>query len=197
MDQQTIQVYNLMAKEYDLETADFWDRIALGFAEKFAAEAHGEILDVGSGPGRDALILKRKGLEVVCLDASEAMVQLCTEKGFESVLGDFSAMPFEDRTFDGAWAYTSLLHVPKSEVSKALDEISRVLKDRGILGLGMIEGSEELYRQSSDISALRWFSFYSKEEIENLLAKHGFKVLYFEQFQPKSKNYLNFIAQKQ
>jgi len=30
-----------------------------------------------------------------------------------------------------------------------------------------------------------------------LLEKHNFKVLYFEQFQPRSKNYLNFIAQKQ
>lgn len=197
MDEKTIQTYNQMAKEYDDETIDFWQRFPRTFLDKFSELAQGKILDIGSGPGRDGILLKEKGLEVTCLDASEAMVKLCKEKGLQSVIGDFLSMPFEDKSFDGAWAYTSLLHIPKADVSKAFNEIKRVLKDDGILGLGLIEGDIEEYRESSGVNMPRWFSFYKKEEIEQLLKQHGFKVLYFEQFQPRSKNYLNFITKKQ
>ena len=197
MDQKTIQTYNQMAKEYDDETIDFWQRFPRTFFDKFAELVKGKVLDVGSGPGRDGLLLKEKGLEMMCFDASEAMVKLCEEKGLESIVGDFMFIPFEDNSFDGAWAYTSLLHIPKVDVSKAFNEIRRILKDDGILGLGLIEGDTEEYKESAGVNMPRWFSFYTKEEIEKLLEKHNFKVLYFEQFQPRSKNYLNFIAQKQ
>lgn len=197
MDEKTIQTYNQMAKEYDDETIDFWQRFPRTFFDKFEELVQGKILDVGSGPGRDGLLLREKGLEVICLDASEAMIKLCEEKGLQSVVGDFLSMPFENNSFDGAWAYTSLLHIPKADVAKAFDEIKRVLKNGGILGLGLIEGDTEEYRESSGVNMPRWFSFYTKEEVGKLLTKHGFEVLYFEQFQPRSKNYLNFITKKQ
>ncbi len=197
MDRKTIRTYNQMAKEYDEETVDFWQMFPRTFLDKFAELVQGSVLDVGSGPGRDGLLLKEKGLEVMCLDASEAMVRLCEEKGLQSVVGDFISMPFEGNSFDGAWAYTSLLHIPKADLPKAFNEISRILKGNGILGLGLIEGEKEGYRESSGVNMPRWFSFYAKEEIESLLEKHNFKILYFEQFKPRSKNYLNFIAQKQ
>lgn len=194
MDTKTIQTYNQMAKEYDDETIDFWDRFPRTFLDKFAELAKGRILDVGSGPGRDSLLLKEKSLDVTCLDASEAMVKLCQEKGLDAVLGDFNAIPFEDNLFSGIWAYTSLLHTPKSEVDKSLREIKRVLKSDGIFGLGLIEGEAEEYRESSGVNMPRWFSFYKKEEVEKLLPDHGFEIVYFEQFKPRTKNYLNFIA---
>ncbi len=196
MDTQTIKTYDKMAKEYDDETADFWQRFPRTFFDKFIFLTKDSVLDVGSGPGRDGLIIKEKGLDVVCLDASAEMVKLSAEKGLKSVVGDFNNLPFEDQTFGGVWAYTSLLHIPKSDIGKPLAEIRRVLKKEGILGLGMIEGKTEGYRQSAGVNLPRYFAFYEKAEIEKLLTKHGFKVVYFEQFKPGSKNYLNFIAQK-
>ena len=107
--------------------------------DKFARLAKGKVLDIGSGPGRDGLLLKDMGIEVICLDASEAMVKMCEEKGMEAVTGDFNSLTFRDSSFEGVWAYTSILHVPKSEVSDSLREIKRVLRQGGILGLGLIE----------------------------------------------------------
>jgi ubiquinone/menaquinone biosynthesis C-methylase UbiE len=196
MDKQTIDTYNALAKEYDDETTDFWSRFPRTFFDKFIELTKGRVLNVGSGPGRDGLILKEKGLEVICIDASSAMVELSTARGLESVVGDFTDLPFEDDSFDGVWAYTSLLHIPKVEVGRALSEIRRVLKQNGIFGLGLIEGQEEMYRESSGVKQPRWFSYYAKEEIEVLLKEYSFDVLYFEQFKPGSKNYLNFISQK-
>lgn len=196
MDKQTIDIYNLLAKEYDEETVDFWNRFPRTFIDTFAERVQGTVLNVGSGPGRDGLLLQEKGLDVTCLDASEAMVELSTARGLKSVVADFSAIPFADASFDGVWAYTSLLHIPKAEIDSAIAEIKRVLKPNGIFGLGMIEGDTELYRESSGVNQPRWFSFYTKPEIESLFGKHGFEIEYFEAFKPGSKNYLNFISRK-
>ena len=197
MDQKTINTYNELAEDYDKETVDFWERFPRTIFDKFIELTKGKVLDVGSGPGRDGLILKNAGLDVVCLDASESMVRLSTERGLNSVVGDFNSLPFKNEEFGGVWAYTSLLHIPKSEVNKPLSEIQRVLNQGGIFGLGLIEGETELYRESSGVGKPRWFSFYKKEEVETILSMHGFEILFFEEFKVNTKNYLNFICKKQ
>lgn len=196
MEKRTIDTYNLMAQEYNDETTDFWERFPASIIKTFRDNVSGRILDIGSGPGRDGVILRDSGLEVICLDASEAMVKLTKQKGLQSVLADFNNIPFADGSFDGVWAYTSLIHVPKTELPNSLSEAVRVLKDRGVFGLGVIEGETEGYSYSSGIWLPRYFSFYNKEEIENLLKDSGLEIFYFEQFKPKSRNYLNFLARK-
>lgn len=197
MNQQTIDAYNLHAKNYDEETIDFWNRFPRTFFNKFIELSHGTVLDVGCGPGRDGLVLQEAGLQVVCLDASQAMIDLANAHGLNAVMGDLLALPFEDESFDAVWAYTSLLHVTKEEIAQALQEIRRVLKPDGIFGLGLIEGEVQEYRESPKVPVPRWFSFYEKEEVETHLANHTFKIEYFEAFRPNTKNYLNFIARKE
>ncbi|MBI2120939.1 MAG: class I SAM-dependent methyltransferase [Parcubacteria group bacterium] len=196
MDEQTIETYNKMAKEYDDETVDFWDQFPRTFLDKFAELSGKKIVDVGSGPGRDGLLLQQAGKEVVCVDASEAMVNLSSERGLQSVLAGFDKLPFDNQSFDGVWSYTALLHIPKKSMNTPLEEISRVLKSSGMFALGLIEGDAEEYKESSEVGMSRWFSFYQKDEVENLCKKHEFELVYFETFQPRSKNYLNFIFQK-
>lgn len=196
MDIQTIKTYDQMAEEYDAETTVFWEIIPKTFIKAFQKEITGNVLDVGSGPGRDALVMQEYGIDVTCLDASESMIKMSQARGLKSIKGDFMNLPFDDQSFQGVWAYTSLLHVPKDQIDKALDEITRVLKPKGIFGLGMIEGDFNGYRESSGVNMPRWFSFYTKDELERLLKNHGFDIIYSESFKPKSKDYLNFIARK-
>jgi len=196
MDKQTINTYNKMAKEYDDETVDFWDRFPRTFLDKFIELSGNKIVDVGSGPGRDGLLIQQSGKEVVCVDASEAMVKLSSERGLESILAEFNNLPFENESFDGVWSYTALLHTPKKSIDTPLQEIFRILKPSGIFALGLIEGDTEEYKESSGVDLPRWFSFYEKDEVEIICKKHGFEPVYFETFKPGSKNYLNFIFRK-
>lgn len=196
MDQQTIDTYNKMAKEYDDGTIDFWERFPRTFINKFIELSGKKIINVGSGPGRDGLLLQQADKEVICVDASEAMIKLSSKRGFESVLAEFDTLPFENESFDGVWSYTALLHIPKKSIDNPLEEIFRVLKPSGIFALGLIEGDAEEYKESSGIDMPRWFSFYQEEEVTDLCMKHGFELVYFETFKPRSKNYLNFIFRK-
>lgn len=196
MDKQTIDTYDKMALEYDAETVDFWNQFPRSFLERFIELSGNLIVNVGSGPGRDGLLLKHAGKEVVCIDASEAMVKLSSARGLESIHSEFDTLPFENGSFDGVWSYTALLHVPKKSIDTPLKEISRVLKPSGIFALGLMEGDTEAYKESSGVHMPRWFSFYQKAEIEMLCMRNGFELVHFEMFTPRSKNYLNFIFRK-
>lgn len=196
MDRQTIDTYNKMAQEYDDETVDFWDRFPRAFLNKFIELSAKKIVDIGSGPGRDGLILQQAGKDIICVDASEAMVKLSSERGLQSVLAGFDSLPFENELFDGIWSYTALLHISKKSIRTPLKEIYRVLKPSGIFALGLIEGNTEEYKKSSGVDMPRWFSFYQKDEVVDICKKHDFELVYFETFKPRSKNYLNFIFRK-
>ena len=196
MDQQTIDTYNKMAREYDNETVDFWDQFPRTFLDKFIELSGKKIVDVGSGPGRDGLLLQQAGKDIICIDASESMVKLSSERGLQSVLAVFDNLPFENCSFDGVWSYTALLHTPKKSINAPLEEISRILKHSGIFALGLIEGNTEEYKESSGVDMPRWFSFFQKDEVIKLCKNHNFELIYFETFKPRSKNYLNFIFKK-
>lgn len=186
-----------MAAEYDEETADFWKLFPRDIIDNFQKVLpQGAVLDVGSGPGRDGVILRASGLRIICLDASTTMASITKQKGLLSVLADFLEIPFVNESFSGVWAYTSLLHINKLDLPTALKECRRVLKPNGILGLGMIEGQGEGNRFSSGVNRPRYFTYYSKEEIESCFLTVGFNPFFFQSFQPRSKNYLHFLAQK-
>lgn len=142
-----------MAAEYDAETADFWDRFPRAILNEFTKRVgKGIVADIGSGPGRDGLIIQKSGCEVMCLDASQTMVDMCIKKGLNAV--------------------------------------------KGVFGLGLIEGEGESYRMSSGVDKPRLFAYYTKAEIEGLVAVAGFDIEYMETFKPGSKQYLNYILRK-
>lgn len=197
MDAQTIDTYNTHAHVYDQETKDFWEKFPSTFLDTFALHAQFQVLDVGSGPGRDALLLDSKGLEVICVDASPAMVDICTERGLTAIEGDLLALPFPDHSFDGVWSYTSLLHLPRHELGRALAEIYRVLRWNGVLGLGMIEGDTEEYRENMGEGARRLFTYVTPSEIESLLSVAGFSVFFSETITPGKRRYIHILARKE
>lgn len=194
---QNIRTYDLMAEQYDQETADFWEKFPHSVIDHFSKSVRsGLVLDVGSGPGRDGLILTNAGLQVLCLDASIEMVQTTKQRGLPSILADLTKLPVRSGKVRGVWAYTSLLHITKTDMMLALSQCNRVLVKNGVLGLGLIEGRGDGYRWSAGPNLPRYFALYSQAEVYDLLLGAGFKTFYFERFQPKSKNYLNFLARK-
>jgi len=195
MDQATIKTYDRYYKEYDDEVIEFWDNFPLVIIDEFCKKLKGKrILNLGSGSGRDALILRNKGLEVVCCDASREMVRITKQLGFETIESDFCDLNFKDNSFDGIWAYTSLLHIKKEEAQEILKKIYKFIKPDGIFLIGMIEGvfDGEMERENMP-GEKRYFRFYEENEIKDMVEKVGFKFEFQERYKPRSKTYLNQI----
>ncbi len=197
MDRRTVEAYEKQAEIYDASTADFWNLFPVGFIEKFAAGLTGKVLDIGSGPGRDGLLLRAAGLRVTCVDAAKAMVEMCRERGLEAVRADLLDLPFGAEEFDGVWSYTTFLHVKKSELPQALGEARRVLKPKGMMALGMIEGEGEVFKvKSGGITMPRLFSYYSEAELSAALSAAGFEIKFRDSIKPRSWRYFHIIAEK-
>lgn len=85
------------------------------------------VLEIGTGGGITAKILKENNIKVVTIDNDP--------KTKPDIIGDVLNLPFEDNSFDMAVAFEILEHLPFSSFSVALKEMSRVAKNNVIISL--------------------------------------------------------------
>ncbi|MDN5335161.1 MAG: hypothetical protein PWR02_187 [Synergistales bacterium] len=90
------------------------------------------VLDAGCGAGATLELLVKEGLEAVGVDHSEERLILAQQKG-PTIKGDLAKLPFENESFDGAICECVLSQ--QENLLTVLAELSRVLKDGGILGI--------------------------------------------------------------
>ena len=194
----TIEAYDKYAEIYDQEVIEFWDNFPVEFLQKFATSLPGKrILNVGSGSGRDALLLRDIGLDVVCPDGSESMVKMTSDLGFDSHLADFEDIDFRSATFDGIWAYTSLIHIPKVESESVIRVLHTLLKPEGVFAIGVIDGEAEgEVERKTTPGVRRYFKNYHKQELREMVEQQGFDFLYELDYQPHNSTYINqlFVA---
>jgi len=89
-------------------------------------------LDIGSGAGVFADIIKPHVSEVVCLDISPANVEMCAKKGYRSLCSNIdTGFPLKDSEIDFINALEIIEHV--ANPAFFLDEIRRVLKKYGFV----------------------------------------------------------------
>lgn len=138
----------------------------------------GKVLDLGCGAGRDALLFAADpNYEYVGIDLSDEMIQqarkLIPEADFKQM--SMYNLDFASQTFDGFWASTSLLHIPKNKIDGVLCELKRVLKPKSIGFISLKYGiGEELLKRGDDV---RFFALYTEQEMEQYLVHNGFKTL--------------------
>lgn len=101
-------------------------------------QAPQRVLDLGSGPGRGAGVLKLRWpkANVVAMDLALPMLQLVPKqtrfwRPIKRVCGDAMQLPFKDATFD--LVFSSLCLQWAESLPQALKEIRRVLKPGGLL----------------------------------------------------------------
>ena len=81
------------------------------------------ILEIGSGPGKAALLLKNAGFEIDCIDNSEKMIQLVKRKGINAMLLDCCELKRISKKYDAIYSINCFLHVPKSDFEIILPQV--------------------------------------------------------------------------
>lgn len=131
MTNETLDYYNQNAEEFVQGT------IAVDFKktqDKFLAVLHGKkVLDFGCGSGRDTKYFLEAGLEV---DATDGSQELC--KSASTYTGiQVKQMLFQEldevEKYDGIWACSSILHLPKVELKPVLEKMFRALNPNGVI----------------------------------------------------------------
>jgi SAM-dependent methyltransferase len=99
------------------------------------------VLDLGVGTGRELPALLDAGHEVIGVDVTPEMIEICSKRSrpIEIHLADFwsTALPFPQHSFDAAIALHGTLAHPPDDADKSLSalsgELARLLKPRGVI----------------------------------------------------------------
>jgi SAM-dependent methyltransferase len=144
------------------------------FLRLLQAEGKRSLLEIGSGPGRDALFFQQQGLDVVCTDLSPAMVRYCRAKGLAARVMDFLHLDFPAQSFDAVHALNCLLHVPTADLPGVLRSIQTVLRSGGLFYLGVYGGIEREGTSPTDpherAGVRRYFSYHTDELMRELVS---------------------------
>lgn len=108
----------------------------------------GQALDIGTGPGHDAVFLIHKGFNVIAIDISRSAVILARENASNAGLfgffqqGDIRRIPVEDSFVDFANDRGCFHVLPPEDRAQAVSEIHRVLRRRGLFLLRVFSDKE-------------------------------------------------------
>jgi SAM-dependent methyltransferase len=105
--------------------------------ERASALPPGKAVDLGSGPGRNAIWLAKQGWAVTAVDASGVALEMLRERAkgedaeVETVQSDILEAPLMSNSFD--LVVLSYIHMPRPLLAKVIEKAASLLSDRGYL----------------------------------------------------------------
>ncbi len=192
--QATRQAYDTLTEKYSQQyksKADFSHRPEFS---RFIKHLPGKrVLDLGCGPGYHAKFFQEQGLDVTCVDLSERMIERCRQLGInKSYVMDMASMSFPPGSFDGIWALSSLIHIPKAGIGPVIDSIYNLLGDQGICEIALKKGTGEGMVPDGDQQ--RFFAYWQQEEFLNRMQK--FKLIDAFEVEQPHQTHINMLFRK-
>lgn len=164
MNQETIDYYNENSDKFIGSTVE---ADISGILERFLSHVPegGRILDWGCGSGRDTLAMLLSGYDVTAVDASVEMVAAATKlTGIQVRHESFEDLDEVD-AYDGIWACSSLLHVPRAELPSLLRLAEKALRSPGCMYVSFKYGNFEGMRNG------RYFTDLDEESLTQIVAE--------------------------
>jgi SAM-dependent methyltransferase len=106
----------------------------------------GAVLDLGCGPGHWAAYLHGLGADVVGIDPVEEFIAhaRANHPGPEFRLGSMADVEAQPRSVAGILAWYSTIHLPPSDLDRALRRFRRLLEAGGTLVIGFFDSEDEV-----------------------------------------------------
>lgn len=141
----TIDYYNQHAAAFVSGTGDI---VFSDIQERFLAYLpyKAKILDFGCGSGRDTQYFLNKGYSVDATDGSEELCRFASEVTGTKVKQMLFSELDSKECYDGIWACSSILHLPKSELTEVLHKMIRATKMQGYIYTSFKYSEFEGYR---------------------------------------------------
>jgi SAM-dependent methyltransferase len=183
-DRDTVRSYDTFAAEYAAEAATMPEWVAAEIvAFVTGLGGSGRVLEIGSGGGRDALELEKRGISVRRTDISKGFVELLRASGFEADLLDPLTDDLTDpqrpgTPYDGIWACACLIHVAHEDFGTVLGRLAEATRTGGRLHASVREGDgEEVSARGSAAAPRRFFETYWREpDLRSALTDAGWVI---------------------
>lgn len=134
---------------YDWENAQTLGRRDVAFWQRLAADADGEVLELGCGTGRITLPLAQHDIDVVGVDRSAPMLLRLRSRARASfgetralkiARADIRALPFRRGRFSMVLAPYGILQslIRERDLTQTLESVARVVKRGGLFGIDLV-----------------------------------------------------------
>jgi double-stranded uracil-DNA glycosylase len=191
MDAATVKAYQAHATDWIAKRRP--QAIADGRLDTFARRVRrgGWIVDLGCGPAWYAKRFAALGFRAIAVDIAPAMLAEAQRRApvVPRVCADLAALPFADRSLDGAWAKNCYPHLPLGELPLALARLHGVLRPGAPVALSLanlgyagetaaeVAGGEAERRFADDRLPGRLFSLHTPDRARQLLQGAGFEAV--------------------
>ncbi|MET1058539.1 MAG: DinB family protein [Nocardioides sp.] len=181
----TVAAYSGSAEAYAAGTIAMPDS-AVRLLDRFAATlgAGARVLEIGTGPGRDALALEKAGLVVRRTDVTPGFVELLHAQGHAAdlldPLTDDLLDPADPRQYDAVWASACLLHVARPDLPVVLSRLAEATREGGLFQLSLKEGDGARWSTHGNVDGPRYFTYWREEPLRAAIDAAGWSVVTLE-----------------
>jgi SAM-dependent methyltransferase len=173
---ETVHAYDLDAPAYAAATAAVPDRVRTALEELAQRLGDGaRVLEVGSGGGRDALLMESLGLAVRRTDVTPGFVALLRGQGHACDLLDplVDDLTCAEGPYDAVWANASLLHVARADLPTVLARLAAVTRPGGLLRATLKEGDGGGWSTHGAVARPRHFTYWRAPALAEVVTASG------------------------
>lgn len=173
----TLAAYELHAEKYIARTSKIRSRLV---DDLIALVPYGSsVLELGSGPGRDAAALEEAGLDVTRTDGAASFVSRFHAAGLEARVLDVTAEDFGG-PFDAIFANAVLLHVARSRLRGVMEVAHRATHAGGMLVASFKKGDGDEWSERK-LDAPRHFTYWQEDDLRHVVVAAGWTPLRIEE----------------
>lgn len=147
------------------------------------------VLDCGAGGDNPPLYLfHMAGFQTTGVEISEKALEKARqfERTHECDLGiiqgDMRSLPFGDDEFDLCYSYNSVFHMVKTDIRRALEEMTRVTQPGGLIFVNLLSTEDCLYGEGKEVGPGEFLqeeegetihAFFTDAEVETIMSRHS------------------------
>lgn len=143
------------------------------------------VLDLGCGNGRHAIYFARQGLKASGIDISDHAIDWASDWAKSEKLdvdfrvGDITNLPYDDDTFDVVVTHGVLDHVPLETATRAVSEVHRVVKSKGLFYCDLRSVEDHEYGVGVEVARNEFIlsEGYEKGLVQHFFAEDEIKAL--------------------
>jgi hypothetical protein len=147
------------------------------------------VLEIGSGTGRDAIELERRGFVVRRTDATQAFIDMMRTDGYEAARLDALRDDFGG-PYDAVFADAVVLHFDRAQLADVLRKAGRAA---GVLAISTREGKGEEWT-NRHLNLPRHFVMWEEDPLRELLTSTGWVLQELRRTTGQIGGWFNFVA---
>jgi len=188
----TLETYEAKAQEYAERNRGPYPAV-IGFLDKLVELVPGgSVLELGSGPGRDADYLEGRGLGVIRTDGAASFVTMMRAVGHDARRLDVRTDDFGG-PHDAVFADAVLLHLSPQQFEDVLRRLRGAIRDGGVLAFTVKKGTGSGW-STKKLESPRYFAYWQEDELRQALAGAGWTVSSLEHSTGPVDDWLQVIA---